>query len=151
MISKKIWDNYKKVINSASDTFNQSTVIWKRSLGGLDRFGEDNSTERFEEIVLFHLADYNKNRIWPITHYTETGELDHQTEVLIFNLNYLNGLGYLNENGNFIFQPDTDRFIHKGIIWKCSGLTPLAQAADEDLLLQAILQKDPVATSKPTN
>lgn len=151
MIPKKTWDNYKKVINAASKTFNQMTIIWLKSLGGLDRFGEDNKTERFETIELKALAEYNKNRVWPTTEYTETGELDHQSEVMLLNLNYLKGLGYLNNDGNFIFEPSTDRIIHKGVRYKCSGITNLSQAADEDLLVQLILQRETVGTQKPTN
>jgi hypothetical protein len=149
MISASDWANYHKVINDASDTFNQSIIIWKRSLGGIDRFGEDNKGERFEEIPLFFLADYNRNRVWPITSYTETGEIDKQSEVIMFNMDYLRKLGYVNANDNFIYQPDTDRFIHKGITWKCSGITHLSQAGNKDLLLQAVLQKDIIANTDP--
>lgn len=151
LISKKTWDSYKKVINSASDTFNQVVITWKKSKGGLDRFMEDNETERFENIELKALAEYNKNRVWPTTFYTEAGEIDRETEVIILNLNYLKGLGYLNKDGNFILEPSTDRIIHKGIVYKCSGMTALSQAADEDLLIQLILQKEIIGSQKPTH
>jgi hypothetical protein len=118
MISDKDWKNYKSTINKASEAFNGVTVIWRKSLGGLDRFGEDNKTERFKNIEIKALANYNYNRVWPATGYTETGELDKESEVLIFNLNYLKTLGYTNENGNFEFEPATDRIIHHGVTWK---------------------------------
>ncbi len=151
LISSKTWDNYKKVINSASETFNQVQVIWKRSLGGIDRFMEDNKTERFENICLNILAEYNKNRVWPTTFYTEAGEVDKESEVIILNLSYLKGLGYINDNGNFIFEPSTDRIIHHGVVYKCSGVTNLAQAADEDLLVQLILQREIIDSQKTTH
>mgnify|MGYP000205080136 CR=1 FL=1 len=151
LISKKSWDNFKNVINSASETFNQTVVIWKKSKGGLDRFMEDNENERFENIELNALAEYNKNRVWPTTFYTETGEIDRESEVLLFNINYLKNLGHINNNGNFTFEPSTDRIIHKGIIYKCSGITPLSQAADEDLLIQLILQKEVIGSQNPTH
>lgn len=150
-ISTTQWDNYKKVINKGSETFGQVVVTWKKSKGGLDRNGEDNSTERFDNISLTILAEYNKNRIWPTTFYTETGELDKESEVLLFNLKYLKDLGYVNNDGNFIFEPSTDRIVHKGVTYKCSGVTNLAQAADEDLLVQLILQREVIASQQSTH
>lgn len=151
LIKSKTWDNYKKVINSASETFNQVVVIWKKSLGGLDRFGEDNQTERFEDIPIKILAEYNKNRVWPTTFYTESGEIDKQSEVLLINLNYLKELGYVNDKGNFILEPSTDKLVHNGILYKCSGMTNLAQAADQDLLVQIILQRETIASQQDTH
>lgn len=151
LIKKKTWDNYKKVINSASETFNQVIVIWKKSLGGLDRNGEDNKTERFESIELKAMAEYNKNRVWPTTYYTETGETDGQTEVILLNIKYLKDLGYINDKGNFILEPSTDRIVHNGITYKCSGMTNLAQAADQDLLIQIILQRETIESQKASH
>lgn len=150
LISDSGWEKYQKVINDASDTFNQVVITWKKSVGGIDRFGEDNKTERFQNIYLKCLVEYNKNRVWPATGYTETGELDKQTQVILFNLDYLRNCGYVDSNNNFMFEPSTDRIIHNNVIWKCSGMTNLSQAGNKDLLCQLILQKDVIPTSAPT-
>lgn len=150
-ISDKNWSKYKKVINKASETFNQLTVIWKKSRGGIDRHGEDNLTERFDDIPLKCLANYNDRRVWPINVFTESGELDEMSEVLMFNMAHLKEKGFVNDKGNFIFEPSTDRIIHKGIKWKCAGMTDLSQAADEPLHVHLILQKDPIPTNNPTH
>lgn len=148
LISKGFWKTYKKTINSASSDFNQTEVTWLKSMGGLDRDGEDNQTERFSKIPLLCLANYNYNRVWPVTGYTETGEIDKETEVIIFNIDYLCKLGYMKKGGTFNFDPSTDKIVHKGITWKCSGMTNLSQAGDEDLLLQLILQRENPETTK---
>lgn len=146
LVGASQWAIYKGVINDGQDTFNQDEVIWKKSKGGLDRNVEDNKTEKFDYIVLKALAFYNAMRTWPITEYTETGAIDKESEVALFNIKYLRDLGWLDIAGNFLFDENTDRLIHKGIVWKSSGMTPLSQAQDEPLLIQMVLQKETIAS-----
>lgn len=146
LINAITWDKYKDIINQAHDTFNQHTIVWKRSLGGLDRNGEDNLSERFENIELKGLIDYNYIRKWPITNVTTTGELDRQTMVLILNIKYLSDNGWLNVNNNFNFNFTSDRFIDQGITYKAFGDTPLSQAYDNPLHIMLVLQRDEIIT-----
>lgn len=151
LIPDSTWANYESIINGIHEDFNQDDVTWKRSRGGIDRDGEDNSTERFSSITLKALFQYNAARVWPLTRFTDGGLLDKESEVIILNLKYLNDLGYINANGNFDYNQDSDRFIHKGITYKSTGDTPLSQAKDKPLLFMIILTRDSLPTAKDSN
>lgn len=136
------WQKFKDIIRDAHDTFNQDTVIWHRSSGGLDRFGEDNVTETFELIPIQGLFLYNYFRTWPITQTTESGEIDRQTKVLILNLKYLGENGWLDNWGKFAYDAAADRFEFKGEIYKDMGSTELSQAQNEPLLFSIVLKEE---------
>lgn len=147
LVGSVAWENYKSLINQAHDTFSQDTIVWKRSLGGIDYNGEDNLTERFSSIDLKCLINYNVFRVWPTNQPTTTGELDRETMALLLNIRYLDSLGYLNANGNFVYNQDKDRFIHHGITYKSGGDTKVAQANDEPLIIQLMLIRQETNTS----
>jgi hypothetical protein len=146
LVGNSVWAQYKSIINDGHDTFNQDQIIWLKSRGGIDRNGEDNLTEQFAVVTLLGLFDYNAFRKWPINQTTDTGELDRQTEVILLNIKYLRDSGYLTPAGNFNFQQDADRFIHKGIKYKSTGQTPISQAKDEPLLIMIILSREEILT-----
>src|ERR1019366_4735125 len=135
------WNNFKTLINSAHDTFNQQTITWLRSKGGLDPYGEDNKTESFTPISLLCLVDYASKIKWPLDHYTESGDLDKENMAILFNLSYLKGLGYLTASGDFVYATDADRIVYNGVTWKCSAMTNVSQAPDVPLLVMLIFQK----------
>ena len=147
-ISAANWANYKAIINDAHDTFNQQSIVWLKSKGGLDRDGEDNLTEQFDSITLKALVQYNHFRTWPTDITTEAGKIDGQTELLIFNVKYLKDLGYINANGNFDYDSAADRFKHNEVIYKSAGESFISQAQDEPLLLQIILQREEIPSGK---
>lgn len=146
LIGASVWAQFKSVIDSAHDTFNQQPITWKRSKGGLDLNGEDNLSEQFDMITLYGLVDYNAFRKWPVTQTSETGELDRQTEVLLLNMEYLRNEGYLNANNYFAYNEAADRFIHNGITYKAYGGTHLSQTKTEPLLFMVILQRQEIPT-----
>ncbi len=145
-VNPNTWQRYKNTINAFHDDANQQVIVWHKSQGGLDRFGEDNLTERFLDINLLGLIQYNYFRSWPMTKTTETGELDEQNSMLIFNRKYLEDLGYLNLEGYFAFDPAADRFTIEGKVYKASGDTPLSQASDEPLLVMIVVQREELNT-----
>jgi len=145
------WAAYEGIINDAHDTFNKQIVIWKRSLGGLDRNGEDNKTERFQNIPLYCLIDYNAFRKWPTDQSSETGDLDRQTELMFLNRKYLLDNGWINSDGNFDYDPAADRFIHKGKTYKASGDTDVSQDQTKPLLFQIILRREETPTGTKQN
>lgn len=151
LIPDSTWNNYKDIINGIHEDFNQDDLIWERSRGGIDRDGEDNSTERFSLITLKVLFQYNQTRVWPLTKFADTGLLDKESVVALININYLNNLGYINANGNFDYNQDADRFVHKGIRYKSAGDTQLSQAKDTPLLFMVILVRDSLPTAKKAN
>lgn len=151
LIPDSVWANYEDIINGIHEDFNQDDVIWERSRGGIDRDGEDNKTERFTNITLKALFQYNQTRVWPLTRFQEAGLLDKESEVIILNIKYLRDLGYINANGNFDYNQDSDRFVHKGIRYKSTGDTPLSQAKDKPLLVMIILTRESLPTAKKAN
>lgn len=146
LIGSANWSLYKDIINSGQETFNQDNITWLRSNGGLDRNGEDNETENFSSIVLKGLFDYNYFRKWASNQTTETGELDRENQVILLNIKYLKGLGYMNSAGYFNYDQSADRFIHKGIKYKSVGSSLVSQAQDEPLLFMVILQREEIQT-----
>lgn len=143
------WANFQSLINDAHDTFNQATVVWYQSKGGLDREGEDNLSETFNQITLKTLIQYADKVTWPISQYTESGMIDKSNQVCLFNMDYLRGLGFIDADGEFIFDQDADRIKCGGVLWKCSASTNLSQAPDRPLLCMIVLQKEITATGIP--
>lgn len=139
-ISTATWDLYKSIINDAHDTFNQDTVIWRRLVTNLDRYGES-SSNTYQDIELKVLMSYNFFRTWPINAETPSGGIDKQSTVMILNMQYLRDNGWVTTEDYFDFKPDHDFFIHKGIMYRGDGDTDMAQANEETILCQVILKR----------
>lgn len=141
-ISPSQWQIYKDIINNAHNMFNQDEITWVRHSHGLQRWGEDNkSINKSVNIILKCLINYNVYRSWPMSEESASGQLDKESICIIFNKEYLNGLGYINVNGNFDFDPGKDFFIHQGQTLRPAGETPAAQANDDPLLIYIILRR----------
>ena len=152
LVDSAIWEDYKELIGiDAADTFFQDEIIWKKANPFLDKHGEDEIGETFVDVILKCLVDYNDFRTWPITRNTETGEIDKQTAVVIFSLKTLKDLGFLNANGNFDYDSDEDRFELDGILYKSMGDTNTAQAQNEPLLFQLVVERELTLTSEDNN
>lgn len=142
LIGNNKWAQFQSIIKNANDTFGQAIVIWRRSKGGLDFYGEDNSTEEFEDIELKGLFNHNFFRTWPITFTTEGGELDRQNTVLILNVDYLIENGWADEYNRLKYDAAADRFIYNGLVHKAMGDSEISQAKDGHLLFQLILKRE---------
>ena len=152
LIGSLNWTSYQNLIgNDAFDTFFQKDLIWKRANPFLDSNGEDEIGRTFTDITLKCLVDYNDFRTWPINRNSETGELDKQTMVILFSIKYLEGLGYMNANGNLDYSVGEDRFTLDGILYKSMGDTNTAQAQDIPLLAQLVLEREVTDTSDDSN
>lgn len=141
------WQRYKDTINGIAGSFNKQVIIWKPLLGEIPRYGEDGSSS-YGTISLECLVDYNAFRKWPINQGTDAGVIDKESIAVLFNINYLIGLGYTDANKNFTFKPDLDYFILDGQRYRASGDIKVAQASDEAILLQIILKRDTIITSE---
>lgn len=139
-ISPSLWGKYKGIINEFHNDAFQDEITWIKNLGEIPRHGEDRSLNN-DPIILKGLFQYNGFRVWPLTQYTPSGEEDKQSEVIIFNLEYLRSLNLLDEHGMFTYNPAKDIFIHKGVRYESGGETPLAQAEGEPLLFLIILKR----------
>lgn len=146
------WSLYQNLIgDDAFDTFFQQDLTWKRANAFLDVHGEDQIGKTFTDVNLKALIDYNDFRTWPITRVAETGELDRQTMVVLLGIKNLASLGYINSNGNFDFKEDEDRFTLDGILYKSLGTTNTAQAQDQPLMVQLVLEREATLTSDDNN
>lgn len=151
LISDADWAKYNQVITDAAKEFGQAPITWVRHSYSMSRFGEDDesSNSGSTNIELKGLFSYNYFRQWKVTVATTTGEIDKASEAIIFSTRYLEELGYLNAEGWLDYKADLDRFIHKGIVYKARGDTPLSQGKDEDLLFMIVLQREEIETNNP--
>jgi len=149
MLSSAQWQIYKNVINSAHDSFNQDDVTWRRHTLGFQRYGEDlSNNETWTDITLKALIGYNIFRVWPMTKESIGGASDSENILMILNKKYLEDLGYLNSAGFFDMDPGKDIFMHRGIEYRSSGETEVAQAGDKPLLFYIVLSREETSTGE---
>lgn len=147
MLSDAQWAQYKKVIDKASESFNQDTITWHRHVRSFQRYGEDAAVnEHYTDITLNTLVAYNIFRTWPMTKESIGGQLDAENIVMILNKQYLEDLGYLNASGFFAMDPGMDKFTHRGIEYHASGETEVAQAGSEALMFYIVLAREETPT-----
>lgn len=139
------WDRYIKTINEWNEDVGQQVIIWKKNITNNNRWGES-SNERYKEIELKGLIHYNNFRSWPVNMYTDTGELDKQSIMIFFNIEYLRNLGHTDQNGIFKYDPGLDKFLVNGILYVNSGESQVAQAKDNPLLTFIILKREEINT-----
>jgi hypothetical protein len=141
------WDDFKNLISvDGQDTFCKQTIIWRRVTTKVDPFMEDNSQGLHQDITLKCLCNYNYMRSWPVTNFTESGGNDRQSTQVLFTKEYLRGLGYLNADGYFDYNPVLDKFILDGLIMEPAGDSSVSQAGDDPLLQEVILVRQPTTT-----
>lgn len=148
MLTTNQWAAYRQVINLASASFNNESIIWNRVSIKLDRDGDDANKPTFLPINLNALIQYNIYRTWPIDRSTDTGLIDNQSILIILNKDYLAGLGYITSNNNFDFNPSFDYFTVQGIDYKPMGDTPAGQAGDDPLLVFIVCERKRIETGK---
>lgn len=150
LIDSSTWAMYRQLINDASDTFNNEIIIWNRLSIRLDRDGDDSAlaNNSFQTINLKALLQYNVFRTWPIDRSTDTGIINNQSVMIILNKDYLAGLGYINADNNFDFDPSNDYFTVHGVDYKPMGDTAAAQADNDPLLVFVICERMRVPTGK---
>lgn len=146
LVGTQDWNDFKSLFGTdVVDTFMQAIIIWRRVTSNLDRWKEGNGINTLD-IPLQCLVNYNYMRSWPITNLTESGETEEQSIQVLFAKDYLNSLGYINQNGLFIYQPDIDRFILDGLIRKPVGDSSVSQAANGALLFEVIMVEQATRT-----
>ena len=140
--SDKIWDRFNRIISNFVDNdVGKQKIVWASKVNGLNGFGEDSGAKYlYRELEV--LCNYNVFRNWPINKDTVSGELDQENLCIIVTKNYLEKLGYINQDGYFDFNWSEDRFILHGIVYKPSGDTEVSQSQGSNLLFQIILKRD---------
>lgn len=129
-----------------SENFGSKTLIWFKAISGaLNRFGED-SEEIKDGINIPCLINYNYMRSWPITQYSEAGEVNRQSMQVLISKKFLKDNGFLTYDGYFDYSPGHDDFAIDGVKYEAAGDTPASQAYTDDLLFTLIL----IPQLKPT-
>lgn len=145
MVSDAMWAKYVGIINSFHDDANQQVITWESARSIKSRLGTDVIRE---EKQILGLIQYNFFRNWPINKASATGEVDKESMVVLFNIEYMKTEGYLNLNEQFDFDPGYDRFVVDGIRYKAMGDSKTAQAKNKAIMLFVILQREEVETGQ---
>lgn len=134
------WSEYTSIINEFHDDAFQQDIIWKRPTSFINKFME--TKQKFIQSTLKCLVQYNSFRSWPINEQTNTGEIDKESCLVYFNMDYLRTLGFINDNNQFTFDAERDRFIIDGILYKPAGDSKAAQANNKTLFTFIILKRE---------
>ena len=141
-VSNKAWAKYKRIVQDFLDEdAGKQKIIWAKHIDQMLSHGEDYLSQ-YHYIEIEVLCYYNAFRNWPINESTTSGELDEENLSIMISRQYLNKLGYINENGYFDFNWAEDRFIINGIPYRPSGDTNVSQAKDEAIVFLIILKRD---------
>jgi len=146
-VTDATWQRYKDVINNFRDDIGKQTVVWRRTISRLDRYQE--GIPSYEDVLIEALVEYPFVVKWPIDRKVVPGQIDEITGGLYLNLIYLKGLGYLDDEGRFMYDPGRDRFYFEGFWYKSGGTMQAAQAKDEPLYLILLLERDNSITGGP--
>lgn len=142
MVKNHSWNRYKKIITDFLDwDAGRQTITWAKYVNQYLNYAEDDSP-RYYNIPLEALCYYNAFRNWPINKATVSGELDDENLSILISKNYIEQIGYLNQEGYWNFNWSEDRFVINGIVYKPSGDTQVSQAKDEALVFLIILKRD---------
>lgn len=150
LISPSDFQAFEAIVNEASNPLeggllSNKPVIWKKLVSNLDNFNEDGKP-KYISTTLVCIPNYNYMRTWPITNYTETGELDKQSVQLLFNKKYLKDLNLLTLEGFFDYNPDHDKFIMDGLQYNSVGDTAVSSSLSDDLFISVIVKRDKTPT-----
>jgi hypothetical protein len=148
-LTQSDWNAYKAAIDLAGDMFNKDIITWQSLNMGIDYNGEDGLDNTYTNTDLECLISYNYFRVWPVVSETVGGQFDKNSIVCLLNKHYMDGLGLTNADGQFDFKPGEDKFILRGLEYRCGGYSHVAQANDEPLLFMVILKRQEIPTGKP--
>lgn len=146
LLSSAEWASFRQAINNASDTFNAHVVIWHSLNKRLDFHGDERDPKTFTSHNLNCLINSNYLKTWPDNKLTEAGDVNRDNLCLIFNRDYLGGLGFLDGDGEFIVDPEYDYFEIMGQKYSVAGGMAVAQAYDLNTLVYLILTPNIIPT-----
>lgn len=142
MVKNHSWNRYKKIITDFLDwDAGRQTITWAKHVNQYLNYAEDDSP-RYYNIPIEALCYYNAFRNWPINKATVSGELDDENLSILISKNYIEQIGYLNQEGYWNFNWSEDRFVINGIVYRPSGDIQVSQAKDEALVFLVILKRD---------
>ena len=99
MVKNHSWNRYKKIITDFLDwDAGRQTITWAKHVNQYLNHAEDDSP-RYYNIPIEALCYYNAFRNWPINKATVSGELDDENLSILISKNYIEQIGYLNQEG----------------------------------------------------
>lgn len=147
LVSDQDWKNFGDLMYEAHKSFSQKIITWVRNDVKISRWREDPHPAPIE-VNLEVLLNYNYMRTWPISNITETGETDEQSVQVLINKQYLKENNWLNTDGYFIYNTDSDRFIIDGLEYKPFGDTAVSQGKTDDFIISLVLKRKVIPTDK---
>lgn len=139
------WNEYKDIINKFHEDAFQQDITWRKLTSRMDLHGEDLSN-KFNDITLKCLCNFNDYRSWPVTIPSRSGFIDAQSVLVYFNTKYLKDNGYTTSNDFLNLDPLRDRFILNGKMYVAMGESETAQASNQTLLQFIILKREETKT-----
>ena len=145
LMTPEQWAMHINAVNDFHEDAFQEEITWMSTATNRSYHGED-SNHREIAIQLKCLVLYNYFRSWPIDQATDSGEIDKQSCMAIFNIKYLQELGYLNEFGQFDINQGDDKFILNGLVYVPSGDSQVSQAYNNPLMTFIVLKREEINT-----
>lgn len=150
LMKDKHWEMHNKAVNEFHYDAFQQEVIWKKNVVRTNIHGEDYG-QKYDEIKILGLIQYNQFRAWPITRMTDSGEIDKQNFLLYLNNKYLSEAGLLNEFGQFQYDAGKDFFEINGVLYKSMGDSQASQVQNSNpQLFFIILKREDLLTGDNT-
>jgi hypothetical protein len=148
VVTPSNWDMYRNTINTFHKSVGKHTIIWKKMVADIDRFGEGFTAE-YIDIELEVLMGYNDNRTWPVNKIDNVGTRDDENVWLYLNKKVLEEAGHLNARGYLDFNPGRDRFWIEGIEYIPAGDVSSSLAYDSPLYILLILRRNEQQVGNP--
>lgn len=145
LMTPEQWAMHIDTVNLWQEDAFQETITWMSSATNRSYHGEDDN-HRENAIELKCLVLYNYFRSWPIDQATDSGEIDKQSCMAIFNLKWLETQGHLNEFGQFDINQGDDKFILNGLTYVPSGDSQVSQAYNNPLMTFIVLKREEIST-----
>lgn len=147
ILPNSFWKQYRSILKDFFESFGQDTIVWLRNEKIIPIYFEDMTTKT-SEVSLNVLVGYNDFRKWPVTKRSDEGNYSGQNLIILIHLDYLDDLGYLDSNKNFIVDEHRDKFLIRGRRYSIEGITQVSQAGDTPTHIQIILQVDETKTGE---
>ncbi len=141
IIDTATWQSYKNVINTFHKSVGKQTIIWRRLVANVDRYGEGNSKVTVDTPMEV-LMGYNDGRTWPTNRLDQQGIRDEESLWLYLNIEHLREQGFLTPNNYLDFNPGLDRFIVQGVEYLGMGDISSSQTDTDPLYILLVLKRD---------
>lgn len=155
-LTSEQWAHFVDTQQKAFETFGKETIDFFTLDFNMDLFQEDGDASLGPYIKysgLEVIINYNYYRVWGVNTNKDSGEKPGQSIVAIFNPNQLATIlpssHYDPLKKQFIFDSNSDFFVHRGVRYTPQGDTFLSQENANPLWVMVVLQVDYRKTGIP--